>query len=145
MDYGSRQARAEFLVRVFRAQGAASFDAGTAFTSMTGAEIADHIENMTDQGKTLVAIAGFVLRALRTPRHVLAAQLLDPDPLDDALFTKVITNGATALELDASAIARQFRMSRDTAERWLKGTSRPHPAVRPLIFQWLSEKLAEGE
>ncbi len=66
MDYGDRQTRAEGLVKMFRAQPRATFPWRD--RSYTGAEIADEIEGMTEFGRTLVAVAGFVIEAInRTP------------------------------------------------------------------------------
>lgn len=64
MNYGDRQSRAEVLVKAFRARGSETHDwKGRAFT---GAEIACEIEGMTDLGRSLVAVAGFVLHAMQT-------------------------------------------------------------------------------
>jgi len=62
MNYDDRQERAEMLVKTFRGHGLKIFDLNG--KSYTGNRVADEIENMTDLGKNLVAIAGIVLHAI---------------------------------------------------------------------------------
>lgn len=57
MNYGDRQERALFLVKNLRANP----DQTTKVNGMSRKELADHIENMTEEGRTFVAVAGFVL------------------------------------------------------------------------------------
>jgi hypothetical protein len=58
MDYGERQERAEFLVKALREHP------DRMWRDKTFAEMADEIENQTDDGRTLVVISGLVLAAL---------------------------------------------------------------------------------
>lgn len=60
MDYGDRQERAENLMQIFRAQGSKVIKG----SNFTGEQIANEIENMTEYGKSLVAVAGLILHAL---------------------------------------------------------------------------------
>jgi hypothetical protein len=60
MDYGDRQERAEMLIKTFRAQGSKIIQGSI----LTGEQVADEIENMTEYGKNLVAVAGLVLHAI---------------------------------------------------------------------------------
>lgn len=60
MNYGDRQERAEFLIRTFRAQGPMVIQG----SNLTGEQIANEIENMTEYGKSLVAVAGLILHAM---------------------------------------------------------------------------------
>ncbi len=60
MNYGDRQDRAEMLVTMFRASNTTHDWNGRSYSSE---EIANEIENMTDLGQSLVAVAGMVLAA----------------------------------------------------------------------------------
>lgn len=62
MNYEERQDRAELLIRTFRAQGSKIIQG----YNLTGEQIANEIETMTDFGKSLVAVAGLVLHAMAT-------------------------------------------------------------------------------
>ncbi len=64
MDYGDRQDRALYLIKRFREAG----DNGKAYTDYKGrvytpAQMADEIEQETDLGKTMLAVAGIVFAA----------------------------------------------------------------------------------
>jgi hypothetical protein len=63
MNYGARQERAEMLVQVFRRRGDLPLPpfGGRVYT---GSEVADEIEAMSDLGRGIVAVGGFVLQAL---------------------------------------------------------------------------------
>ena len=57
MDYGDRQERALFLIKNLRENP----DQTTKVLGMSRKELADHIENMTEIGKEVLAVAGLVL------------------------------------------------------------------------------------
>jgi hypothetical protein len=57
MNYGDRQERALFLIKNLRENP----DQTTVVNGMTRKKLADHIENMTETGKEIVAVAGLVL------------------------------------------------------------------------------------
>jgi hypothetical protein len=66
MDYGERQDRAEMLVKALRA---APNKTEVVWTDWYGEEytarrIAEHIEDQSEYGVSIVAIAGFVLQAM---------------------------------------------------------------------------------
>lgn len=72
MDYGDRQKRAELLVKWFRADGDKVVNPNT---GETGNELAQHIEDQTERGKEVVAVAGFVFQAVaRDPNLVQSIQ-----------------------------------------------------------------------
>jgi hypothetical protein len=71
MDYGDRQERAEILVRTFRAQGSKIIQG----SSLTGEQVANEIENMTEYGKSIVAVAGLVLHAMATTPEFFESKL----------------------------------------------------------------------
>jgi hypothetical protein len=63
MDYGDRQQRAEYLIKRFRSEPSKIYrDWKDVF--YTYAQIADDIENMTEFGRTIVAVAGLVSYAM---------------------------------------------------------------------------------
>lgn len=64
MDYGDRQERAEMLIKVFRSKGQEKFPNVMPGRELSGEEVASEIENMTPLGKSLVAVAGFVIQAM---------------------------------------------------------------------------------
>lgn len=66
MNYGERQERALHLVKILRESPnqANTFKDPITGKEYTPAEMADEIENETDQGKTTLSIAGFVFAAL---------------------------------------------------------------------------------
>lgn len=64
MDYDNRQDRAEMLVKIFRNLGDKNIPLHN--QNYSGNQIADEIENMTDLGKNLVAVAGFVIQAFNS-------------------------------------------------------------------------------
>lgn len=65
MDYGDRQDRAEILVQSFR-ESVRQYPVRGELLS--GPEVANEIEQMTDLGRDLVAVAGLVLYAMnQTP------------------------------------------------------------------------------
>jgi hypothetical protein len=49
-------------------------------------------------------------------------------------FTRVFALSQKVLELDDSALARMFRVSRPTVGRWARGESAPHPIGRRPVF-----------
>lgn len=57
MDYGDRQERALFLIKNLRSNP----DQTTKVNGMSRKELADHIENMTEKGQEIVAVAGLIL------------------------------------------------------------------------------------
>jgi hypothetical protein len=57
MNYGDRQERALFLIKNLRENP----DQTTQINGMSRKELADHIENMTETGREVVAVAGLVL------------------------------------------------------------------------------------
>lgn len=61
MDYGDRQERAEYLVKILRERGNEVVDIAT---SRTGNDLAQNIEDQTEEGHTLVAVAGLVFHAM---------------------------------------------------------------------------------
>ena len=71
MDYGDRQERAEILVRTFRAQGLKIIQG----SDLTGEQVANEIENMTEYGKSLIAVAGLVLHALASTPELFKSKL----------------------------------------------------------------------
>jgi len=62
MNYGTRQERAELLVKRFRELAVLEPDGK--FQDHSYAEIADEIERQTDFGRGVVYVGGLVLRAL---------------------------------------------------------------------------------
>lgn len=73
MDYGNRQDKAEILVKAFR--NLADKNVPWSGKNYSGNQIADEIENMTDLGKSLVAVAGFVIQALNSTPEVFLQRL----------------------------------------------------------------------
>jgi DNA-binding transcriptional regulator YiaG len=50
-------------------------------------------------------------------------------------FTRIFVLSQKVLELDDSALARMFRVSRPTIGRWARGESAPHPIGRRPVFE----------
>jgi len=75
MNYGERQERAIYLVKLLRQNGEKMFSVSTG--TATGNEIAQAIEDETDDGKSFVAIAGIVLQALKNDPSILKYNLDD--------------------------------------------------------------------
>jgi hypothetical protein len=71
MNYGDRQERADMLIKVFCAQGSKIIVG----SSLTGEQIANEIENMTEYGKSLVAVAGLVLHAIASTPEFFESKL----------------------------------------------------------------------
>jgi hypothetical protein len=69
MNYGDRQKRAEMIVKAFRSKGETVFPLGD--RTYTGEEIALEVEGETELGKSLVATAGLVLRAIESTPELL--------------------------------------------------------------------------
>jgi hypothetical protein len=80
MDYGDRQARAEMLVKAFRARGSKTIRSPRG-QILTCEAVAVEIEGMTDLGRDLVAVAGLVLHAMQaTPEFFENQAALDKSP-----------------------------------------------------------------
>ena len=60
MDYGDRQDRAEIIVKLFRERANTK---PYPKSNHTYGQMADEIENMTELGREVVAVAGFVFQA----------------------------------------------------------------------------------
>ena len=61
MDYGDRQERALYLIKLFREKGSEIVDK---LKNRTGNEIAQEIEDQTDEGTFTVAVAGLMFQAM---------------------------------------------------------------------------------
>lgn len=65
-DYGERQTRADYIIGRFRANPCLRYKHGG--REYNNEELATEVEQGTDFGRTLVAVAGFVLAAFASPR-----------------------------------------------------------------------------
>lgn len=72
--------------------------------------------------------------------------LENADANDDKVFHAVIRQSVQVLEIVASDLNRPFSCSIPSVQRWINGSSAPHPALRPTVYTELiklaNEKLS---
>ena len=64
-------------------------------------------------------------------------------PIEDQDFQKVLQLGVDLLGITNKAIARNFGCSLPTVARWKTGANAPHPAMRGVVLEWLSDCVVE--
>jgi hypothetical protein len=62
---------------------------------------------------------------------------------DNEGFRWAISHGVDLLNLTHQDIAEAFSISRPSVTRWINGQNSPHPAIRPMIYEWLAAKSEE--
>jgi transcriptional regulator with XRE-family HTH domain len=84
------------------------------------------------------------LHSQRKPTSLedLRGVLANADPQDSELFRDVISAGVDLLSLPLKALADEFGVSPASITRWRQGKNAPHPAVRRLMYGWMSKRIA---
>lgn len=73
MDYGERQERAQMLIDILKQKSQNIFTINN--RTYTGKQVVEEIESMTDLGKSIVATAGLVFRAVSLPRKSIVIEM----------------------------------------------------------------------
>ena len=59
---------------------------------------------------------------------------------DAAQFQELLESGLQLMSLSNEDCARKFDVSQSSVARWRKGTTKPHPVVRGIVFAELREQ-----
>lgn len=71
--------------------------------------------------------------------------LATPDKEDDGLFHLAVSTVIDMSIMSEKDFAREFDVSRLTVRRWASGVSSTHPLTRPIVYQWLLDKVNQLE
>lgn len=63
------------------------------------------------------------------------------DPSSEQYFSAVVNIAINEYHISVKDIAEKCGCSFPTVERWAKGVSVPHVAMRPLVLEWLVEMM----
>lgn len=55
-------------------------------------------------------------------------------------FSEHVVKAMGQLNLTDLEVAEEFDVSVPTVIRWKAGTTAPHPAMQPYVFEWLEQK-----
>ena len=59
------------------------------------------------------------------------------NPKDTPIFHAVVSQAVEVLDVSHQELAAAFHVSRPTVTRWVNKVSAPHPALRPMIYDWV--------
>lgn len=77
------------------------------------------------------------LDGIDTLRPLLGAQL------DDARFAEIIHRALGDWRMSEDAFRDEFALSESTVLRWSSGRNLPQPMIRPVIVEWICDRLME--
>tara|TARA_R110002124_G_scaffold285827_1_gene464960 strand:- start:510 stop:974 length:465 start_codon:yes stop_codon:yes gene_type:complete len=65
----------------------------------------------------------------------------DFDPKDPLTFETLIKEATTRYDVSVADICEQFSVNASTVARWANGDNAPYKIIRPIIAEWIVEKV----